>query len=71
MYARFLAQPQARALRAIQQKSRVERSKGQVLPFAFLDTFCACGMKEIGDHFDLHYSRVSRIIANQCKSKES
>ncbi|MDD5058142.1 MAG: transposase [Sideroxydans sp.] len=29
------------------------------------------GMKEIGDHFGLHYSRVSRIIANQRKAKES
>lgn len=28
------------------------------------------GMKEIGDHFGLHYSRVSRIIANQRKAKE-
>jgi len=27
------------------------------------------GMKEIGDHFGLHYSRVSRIIANQRKAK--
>jgi putative transposase len=31
----------------------------------------AYGMKEIGDHFGLHYSRVSRIIANQRKAKES
>jgi REP element-mobilizing transposase RayT len=31
----------------------------------------AYGMKEIGDHFGLHYSRVSRIIANQRKEKES
>ncbi|MBI5891514.1 MAG: transposase [Nitrosomonadales bacterium] len=28
-------------------------------------------MKEIGDHFGLHYSRVSRIIANRRKAKES
>jgi REP element-mobilizing transposase RayT len=31
----------------------------------------AYGMKEIGDHFGLHYSRVSRIIAIQRKAKES
>ncbi len=31
----------------------------------------AYGMKEIGDHFGLHYSRVSRIIASQRKAKES
>ncbi len=29
------------------------------------------GMKEIGDYFGLHYSRVSRIITNQRKAKES
>ena len=27
------------------------------------------GMKEIGEHFGLHYSRVSRIISNQRKAK--
>ena len=26
-------------------------------------------MKEIGDHFGLHYSRVSRIIAQMGKAK--
>lgn len=26
------------------------------------------GMKEIGDHFGLHYSRVSRILANRAKA---
>lgn len=31
----------------------------------------AYGLKEIGDHFGLHYSRVSRIIANQRKKIES
>lgn len=32
----------------------------------------AYGLKEIGDHFGLHYSRVSRIIASQRKAaKES
>ncbi|MBU0621769.1 MAG: transposase [Gammaproteobacteria bacterium] len=30
----------------------------------------AYGLKEIGDHFGLHYSRVSRIIASQRKAKE-
>lgn len=30
----------------------------------------AYGMKEIGDHFGLHYSRVSRIISKQRKPKE-
>ena len=28
------------------------------------------GMKEIGDHFGLHYSRVSRIIAQMERAKE-
>lgn len=28
------------------------------------------GMKEIGEHFGLHYSRVSRIILNQRKVKD-
>ncbi len=28
------------------------------------------GMKEIGDHFGLHYSRVSRIISGQRKAKD-
>ena len=27
------------------------------------------GMKEMGDHFGLHYSRVSRIIAQMEKAK--
>ena len=27
------------------------------------------GMKEIGDHFGLHYSRVSRILAEQRRAK--
>ncbi|GAB1233764.1 hypothetical protein UT5_01570 [Ferrigenium sp. UT5] len=31
----------------------------------------AYSMKEIGNHFGLHYSRVSRIIAHQRKVKES
>ena len=31
----------------------------------------AYGMKEIGEHFGLHYSRVSRIIANQRTVKEN
>jgi hypothetical protein len=31
----------------------------------------AYGMKEIVDHFSLHYSRVSRIIAIQRKKEES
>ena len=28
------------------------------------------GMKEIGDHFELHYSRVSRIISKFGKAKD-
>jgi putative transposase len=28
------------------------------------------GMKEIGEHFGLHYSRVSRIISGQRKAKD-
>ena len=28
------------------------------------------GMKEIGEHFGLHYSRVSRIISDQSKAKD-
>lgn len=27
------------------------------------------GMKEIGEHFGLHYSRVSRIVSNRRKAK--
>ncbi len=27
------------------------------------------GMKEIGEHFGLHYSRVSRIVSGQRKAK--
>ena len=28
------------------------------------------GMKEIGEHFGLHYSRVSRIISGQRKERD-
>ena len=27
------------------------------------------GMKEIGEHFELHYSRVSRIVSGQRRAK--